>query len=1389
MVPEVPGTHDDSKMYIELKDKLIKDRPLTNLVYSMYLQNGVAAQMDALGYQRNSQGQHRARDIYAFFEVGKMKNALDIKSLAKSMGFTDSSGNLIDFDAVDAYNRAQAFNNSTKGRVAYVVQNGDKFNILLDEKDSRTQNREVEINRSLVQWGELSSELTKRGIDINDLNQLNSSLVNPGNVADFVRNLTNYRYTPHDGFSVKDIEMLLALNPTVPAVKNILTRGWGTREETAQKMYDALHDTSTPASTVALVNNVLDIAKRLTKFDLPGLQSTMRGVDSNFEATDESFNIQKTIDELDKKYHLESDVYVRKSGDIKSYSDAVADAVLSLQRQIRKIESKSGVTTKSESLAKLKEKLQEELKHKQYTKGLLDFMNTAVNYLSSVNTNLNNISQTGTNLEYALKIAEATTQALNLKSAYYDIVKALSDADLVNDFAIVEADRDALKNLANSLKNSFDAQDSKINELQKEAMVSIGKEFIGEHNAIYGKDVSDIIDMMEADTSMMDYLYSVGRSSNAVVSMLGAIIREAQGERDTKLADYALQIRRITDLLTKEGIDSSFMYDDKGRIVSEYDWDTYYKERGKFSGSLTRRGIRKGTVAYTNEMKLWEDQNTIEIEVDHLNHRTERVPAFLLGDDFRANWSTAQNEYYDRIMEIKGQIGTLLPKYAQHQYLAPQKRTTWDQVLKEAIRGERSFGNVVQWFQKNSVVWKMKEADTRFRKSGINVEGEESLASLSDYDDTVLRQIPLFYIKKIDEINLSHDFSSALQSLASTALNYDAMLGIADIAEMMTDYVSRKSSVERDSNGNIKTDIVSGEGIQVAKRLRKFAQDNSAAGMMDAFVLKHIYGVENKSEGLWAVICANLIGYTSLKGLAMNVKGALSNRTVGKWQALIEATGGQYFNLKDLAKAEAVLLGEQGASTTGALTGAVVGGLPGAVVGAAIGTAIGAKGMSAKFMDILTNDRNSKDTLIADFFDASQELYSTMSNQRYHHTMFGRLFGSFNPMAMYQRGEYWIHMLNTYSILFHEKVVNYNPTTGERKIISLYEALEKGNKVDGNSELKLKDNIYRMDGVKLDSLSDNYFDALKRRIRYVNQQCHGSMNKEDKGLIHQHMLGKMTMNFRQWMVEHYSRRFRGLHWDESIRDVNFSNFYNGTSVRLNGKRTKLINALEMVDNGTGDGTFHYEIKPGATTLEGTALTDEVLNQMLDKYADDAGWRMGFKADAGKVLIDFIKERQEYQTKALAYWDSLSETQQADVKKVLGSSLLFVALTGFSAIMGDPDDHKGEWAYRVWLYNVKRLLFDERAATVPGLVLEAKTIMQNPIASTQTVSGLLYPVLAPMLSPEDLFTPVKSGRYKGMSRYERNVLKYTIPFYGQVDQLINLGEDSSVFNTFENQITR
>jgi len=1388
MVPDVPGTKEPSKLYLGLT-KFAKNRPLANYLYASYLQPGVADAMDARGYVRDRLGQHKDKDVFYFLGGKEAKSALSIKEQSKSYGFMDSTGNLIDFGGEDAYRKAQDFNNSNKGRVASVVQHGDMFNIFIDNKDSSTQSREVAVNEAIVKWDSLRDELGAQGVDINDLVDIKPTLVNPGTVDDFFKSLNILQFTPADGLSVKDIELLLALNPNAPTVKNAMSRNWGTREEVAQKIFDINHDIlGHTASEVAFATRVVDDAKSFKGLNIKNIRENVEDKALSFELTDTGYSIQQTIKDLDEKYHLESETFVRKEKEIKKISDAYADAAMSLERQIRRIERGKGRTTTSESLRHLQDKLLDELHKREYGKGLLDFMNTSVNYLRQTGNNLKSLNPSGTNLERAHAIAEAVSQANNLRDAYYDVINAVAmDDALINDFAVNDTDRAELKNLAKSIRDDFDAQQREIKELEKTAMVALGSEFIGESNLLYAKDLVDIITMKEADASLTDYLYSVGRSSVTTISMMGALIRDAQNTRDKKAAEFDVEIRRANDLLKYTG-DSSFIYDDKGRIKSQYDWDAYYRERGKYGHSLTRNGIEKGSSAYLAEMQLWEDQNTQLVEVDHKNHRFERVPIMALKEDFQQGWTIHQKEYYNRMMEIKGQIGTLLPNYAQHQFIPPQKRTTWDQILKETLRGDRKFKDVVSTLFDRAKLLKKKEGTNKFVSNGMYIDGEEVLASTSAYDNTILRQIPLFYTKKIAQNELTHDFSSAVTALMTTALNYEAMENIRDLCEMIEDYVNDNSPIEQSADGTVKADTIVRGGIaKVATLLRKKGQADGTSSIIDSFVLKHLYGVENKSEGKWAVLCSNLIGYTSLKGLAVNVKGALTNKYVGVIQTLIEAMAGQYFTMSDWLKAEAILLGEQGATTIGAIAGGMVGGVAGAAIGAGIGTAIGAVGMAGKFMDILTNNKNSKDTLISDFFDSSQEYFSSLSEVRYHSTVFGKLFGAMSPMAMYQRGEYWIHMMNVYATLLHEKVIEYDPDTGKRRKITLYDALKKSKPVDNNPVLELKDNIFNMNGNKINGIQDPYFDAIKRRIRHINQQCHGAMNKEDKGIIHQWMLGKMTMNFRQWMVEHFSRRWRQLHWDESIRDTDLSNFYENTQVRLNDKKVSLIDALEMVDSGNDDGGFTWQIKPNATNLEGTPLTNEMLDEMLERYADDSGWRRGFKTDTLVLIRDYFKDRREYQTKANAYWENLSETQKADVKRTLAESFMLAALAGASFAMGDPNDHRGEFFYRLWMYVIKRCLFDEKATTIMGGISEAKTLVNNPLASAQTAAGLLYPIYG--FFNGDFFEEVQSGRYQGWNKGVRNTLKYTVPFWGQIDQLLNIGEEEGVFMTFDNQITR
>ena len=60
-IPNVPGTKEGSKMYVEL-DGITNYRPITTMLYAHYMIPGVAEAMDQRGYMRNSQGQHRGTD-------------------------------------------------------------------------------------------------------------------------------------------------------------------------------------------------------------------------------------------------------------------------------------------------------------------------------------------------------------------------------------------------------------------------------------------------------------------------------------------------------------------------------------------------------------------------------------------------------------------------------------------------------------------------------------------------------------------------------------------------------------------------------------------------------------------------------------------------------------------------------------------------------------------------------------------------------------------------------------------------------------------------------------------------------------------------------------------------------------------------------------------------------------------------------------------------------------------------------------------------------------------------------------------------------------------------------------------------------------------------------
>lgn len=1261
---------EPSTMYKELL-KITKNRPLTNLIYAAYLQQGVAAQMDSQGYVQNKQGQHSAKDVYAFFDVGTIMNesiSSSISSIARQIGAMDALGNPVDFtNTNDALNVAAQLNNSKKGAVAFVTQHGNKFNVIVEGRDSRTQIRANYVKEAQQVWDVLTQTFNSIGVD---LNTFDSEQVNAIRGKDFVQWLNNIGVIRNSLIPQREIKTLLQINEGSQQVTR-LKQMFGSLDETAKRIYEGYRiPGSVTASQMLLIESTLNNCKQLQGIDVAALSQQIAQIEQSMTTTPEA-SIQDTLKTLNQKYNLDFNEVHIIGDNINSLSRAAAEAAVTLQRQLKQLKSQEGVTTRTLSLERSLHTLMREINSNKYYAGVLGFLGEAANQISYMENLLNNLPQSGTNLERAAEMSRTLMEIKNISSGYKNIISALTKIDsLVSEEIISDSDKANITNQAKQLMEFFDKYEKVIRDLREETMINIAQEFLGDKLS-NGMPIVNLVTMAEADSSIYDYLYSVGRVSNPLIATMGTIIRDAQSSRDAKMNDISLRIKRAENTLRKAGHNTQFMYEDSGYIISDIDWVAYNKAKAKARKAARMQG-KKG-LSLDEAMQNWEEANTEDRIVDYTNGRTEKVPNAAFRKAF-PSLTQAQMDYYNEMMQIKGELGSLLPNYAQRQYMPPQIRRSFIDAMGATMKSGDLKGMVRAIKNKMADMFTIREDDELYARNGV-IEGEDYGIVSGAMDNTPYRQIPIFYVNRLeDQRELLKDFSGALQHLAGTAINYEAMNNIKDMVEFMGDFIKKQNIAA--SKGNVKqADSVVDSGVRVFKDLVGFASNSNTAGVIDGFIDQHIYGVKLKGYSRWNKLLRSLLAYTSLRSLAVNVKGAISNYLVGELQMMIESGAMEFYNPVDYVWAHGKIFGDNTVGSVG------------------------------RIMDFMTNNVNSKSVLLAQRFDPLNENFSEQSHARYYRGPLRHLLGKDFSFIGYGMGEHMIHFVNMYAVLHNTKV----RVDGKNK--SLYDIFSVGNKIDGNSELLFDQNATYIndEGIEV-PVDDAFLDKVRDKIRYVNQTTHGSMNEEDKGLIHQHMLGRFVMNLRQWMVEHYSRRFRSSHFDASLK----------------------------------------------------------------------GEREGFYRTVGKFMYAWAGDIFNFEREAMLHWKDMNNMQKANVRRALSEQLVLGMLLGLSFALGEPEDHKKEFWTRMWIYQVKRAIVDVNGSTPWGIPTEMNTLINSPIAATNTVNALMYP----FTGLGDIDDTIKSGKHKGENRYLRNLEKYWLPFYRQIEQLKDMDEDEGVFSVFD-----
>lgn len=1380
--PEISG--EPSKMFTDLIDMHV-ERPLVNYIYAKYLASNIAQLMDAAGYQRNGQNQHNAADVYKFLNVGAIQKAqgFSLERIESKYGIVTRDGARTHFAPTDAYSKARDINQHEEGFRAKVVKRGDYFTVIADKLDSRTQVWERDTERDLVGYQAVKNTFIGTPINFDALEAEFPEMVNPMDINSFITYVRSFRNAAINHLSEKDMKLLLFTGRGPQRVEALFQRNWGTPDEIAQKAYDVLHNPQNYApDTVLLVRSAFTEARNANNSAFDAAVANMNRESQAYRNASESEAIDVVLRNLDQQYDINHSIIVRTDKEIKSLSDAGSEAILTLERQRRYLQKQEGRINEGIEIEKTLDELAKEIAGKRYYVGLLQFLQKANRYSVGVSNLLRNIPDTGTAMERAFAIGKALSKATAFRDGYNAIVQALRNPEaMLIDENISSTELDALKNIAETIAQMMDRQKQDIAALQQDLTLTVSQEILGS-DSINGIPIAQIVQMGTADSSIMDFLYSCERVSDPIVATLGTVIRDAQRKRDRIASEFAARIEIANRTLRdkekgKKGRgDTSRMYDaveetgidweaykaarkaeedrlhsiglqgvafhnaitswwlantedvgngkrlpndaykiEKTRyyVKSNYDWAEFNKQKRKAEYLLRKAGITG--FQFNDEMEQWMNDNTIEKEVDTKSGRTERVPnqnywLFATEDEFLNSMEPAFREYYETMMQIKGEIGTLLPSYAQKQYLPPQRRASWLDIVTEGKKRGLTAKGIAKNLIDRMNFLKQREDDTTFVEGGLIGE-REAIQSYSNYDDTLLKQIPIYYINSLrDQSDLLMDFSAAVEGLGAIAANYaviagcgertqganDGIIGVREIVENMADYLKERPISDVNPDGKKRIDFVKWKEVMVGKVLRRHSNRTLTSFMIDGFVNKHIYnqqlalGSEGSVMRKMQLLVRGLLGYTSVAALSVNVKGAVSNWLVGEYQMLFESISGsaqrlrrgnpkdkaEFYTFADYMRADAIMMGQ--------------GVRPGTI------------------MDHLANTTGTLGHLLERQFDPLQEVYTDLGEKRYYSGV-KKLIGGFNWMGLYSAGESLIHLHNMYAVLCHEKVLMNG------KQVSLYDVFDRQLASDGkNANLIIKQGATKLDGHAID---DAYIEQVRAKIRLINQKTHGSMNTEDKGVIHMAMVGRAAMQFKQWMVEHYSRRYRGRHF------------------------------------------------------EGTTRT----------------WQEGYYATVYKLAKTWVTDLLKMNVEATARWDQLDETQKNNVTRAIAELVCFAGLLGIAAALGDPKEHKGEGLYRFLIYQIRRLIMDEEASIPPipavtgGFVKEGVTLAQTPFAFIKTVNGLLYPITG----LGELGDTYKVGRHKGESKYWTKIKKNTIPFYGQIDQLLHMDTEDYVYNVFDN----
>ena len=1306
-----------SKLYTDLMQLTNNDRKLTNFLYALSLQDEIKSLFSNSDF--NSQGQIKT-DL--FIQKLNLDQIISDKSkikyeLTKIKGI-DSKGKRIHYkDVNEILQDVYDFNDNNDTLKAQIKFEKDGYYIDIDTINDENFNTNNKLRIREQIYNNILQQLGNQGLNTN----LSEDSKQQFNIINIFYNVNKLRDLPQNmqKLSPQTISLLFDLFDSSPFIARL-------KREFKNDVYNIVaqhtgyfvEDSFTPLSDPQkeLIDKALnDIKRKLArannKIDYDEIleQAKINAQTQNTLLGASAISVKDTLNDLYKTYHLDQDML----NSLQKKVDKISDAANQLfQIKLNRYENERIKGNTDRRTKKFLQKIQKDIEAQEYLLSISKLLNELVREINDISKKLNrmdkNLEKYPDSLRAINGYSSFILEQLDLINSFEDILEQLQNIELLeqddsNTYLISE-----IKQISADLKSTLSTNKINVRKKQVEVVKSFLRLYWGEDSLEMQKlrgdttTLDDIMEMANQDINFFDrFIWAANTTNNEMMNLIAQAVKEAHEKRDSKLRKQLQDVRSITQKLYQSGSNTNFMFemDENGypkRILSDYDYDKYEQEREEYIKEIKNNpDIKKSQ--YDELTRKWEDQHTQSIRFSYTNDEGVTkslklsVPIYEKAVKVKDSLNDPQYKYWQFMMNKKAQMLAQIDS-ANNNDLFNVIEVSND--ITTAINEAGGNPNKVWGVLKNKIVdmFKIREDDTDY---GSILDANGLVTTHLNSKGEPIDTLPIFYTRKIkDRSRVSTDFSRSMMVYLSASQQYIEMNKILDALMLTKDYMLQKLNIPIKEGGNLavqQTKLGKKTYVNVATKL---GVATDLEGLADDFFERVVFGKarkQGKTISLFGTkvsldkLSDSIVGYSSVTGLMVNTLGAQANLFVGKLQMLIDSgigMGGEFFNMKDLGYAEVKYW----------------------------------QLIAPLLNEIKSNNKSSLLGLLMDRFDVTDDFYEKIKESGFYKNPISKVLGNTNLFFLYGIGEHLLHAQGMLAVLHNIKAKD-----SKGNIVKLFDIFKVDKDDTGNGTLKIEEGYtfyiddknltsgfkYRINGKPINEKTIN---VVKGAIAYVNKSMHGAFGYEDKGMLHRYAVGRLIMNFRQWMPAHYARRFRGKHYDTDLGE----------------------------------------------------------------------YREGYYVSAFKFLRDCVQDLKDHKLQIATRWNQLNTMELYNLKRAIAETAILAMLSASLLLLGDAKDHKGNWARRHLIYQLKRMQMETMASNPLsgyGFISNMIKMLNSPVAAINVVEKL-----SNLVKFTDMAQTIESGKHKGENKYVYN-LERSLPFYGQIVKAYELGESDDLFKLF------